>query len=335
MKRNVTFSSMKIVITGATGSLGAALTRYFARAGHEVIACGRDKTPPPALLNYARYHHADINQPFQLPEADACVHTAAISDEKASYSDLLHSNVQGTLNAVRAADKCRAFVHISSSSVYLPQDMPITEDLAGNQNNRHLSAYGRSKLESEKALLKNIAHESCFVLRPRAFYGAGDRVILPRILKLVQNDTFRRPGSMQISVSLTHYDNIALAVELCLTSGKKGISVYNVSDDRSYVLLDIVRKIIAGFYDKPLKEKEISIRLLQVLAALRIGGISPLMVRSFTKDMVLDITSIKNELGFKPVADFDSQLQMMNDWVKRIGGVDVLRTGDKKLAWVE
>jgi nucleoside-diphosphate-sugar epimerase len=326
---------MKIVITGATGSLGAALTRYFSKAGHEVTACGRDKNPPSALLNYAQYHCADINQPFYMPEADACIHTAAISDEKARYAHLLHSNVQGTLNTLRAADKCRTFVHISSSSVYLPQDDPITENLAGNQNNNQLSSYGRSKLESEKALLKNIMHENCFVLRPRAFYGTGDRVILPRILKLVEKDIFRRPGSMEISVSLTHYDNIARATELCLASGKKGVSVYNVADDHPYILLDVVRKIIAGFYGRPLMEKEINIRLLRMLAALRIGGISPLMVRSFTKNMVLDVSKIKKELGYIPLTDFNSQVQSMTDWVRRIGGVDVLRTGDKKLAWVE
>ena len=69
---------MKIIITGATGSLGAALTIYFSEQGHEIIATGKSDCPPEKLLAVAKYLQNDITKPFTLPDADICIHTAAI-----------------------------------------------------------------------------------------------------------------------------------------------------------------------------------------------------------------------------------------------------------------
>ncbi len=324
---------MRVIITGATGSLGAYLTRYFSSNGHEVIACGRDLIPPTQLLKYAKYIKADLTKPFTLPEADICIHTAALSDDKASPSQLYEPNVIGTKRTAEASFLCKTFIHISSSSVYLPENEPINEELAGKQNNKMLSPYGYSKLLAEEILLNTTKHDSCFILRPRAFYGAGDRVILPRILKLIKNDVFNRPGKMQISVSLTHYENIAHAIELCIQSNKKGVHIYNVADEKVYVFVDIIYKLIKGLYKTEIKEKEIKIWILKLLAQFKIGGLTPLLVRSFTKDMVLDISKIKRELNYHAVADFDSKIKELTEWVNNIGGVEAIKTGKRQFAW--
>lgn len=326
---------MKIIITGATGSLGAYLTRHFAAKGHEIIACGRDKNPPPNLLKYASYFYADIMQPFQFPEADICIHAAALSDDKASAEQLYIPNVLGTKHVAEASKHCKQFIHVSSSSVYLPEQEPISEKLAGKQDNKELSPYGKSKLLAEEMLLKTTSHSSCFILRARAFYGIVDRVIMPRVLKLVKNNVFSRPGTMDINVSLTSFENFAHAIELCIQSEKKGIYIYNVADDEKYVFIDVIRKIIKQLYKEPVKEKGVSIYLLKALALFQIGGITPLLVRSFTKDMVLDISKIKAELGYNPKTNFYKSLPELANWINKIGGVEVLKTGKKELAWEE
>jgi len=325
---------MKIIITGATGSLGAFLTRYYSLNGHEVIACGRDPKAPDNLLKYASYLYIDITKPFNLPKADICIHTAALSDDKASSRELYLPNVMGTKFTAEASASCSIFIQISSSSVYLPDSELITEDMAGNQNNKLLSPYGKSKLLAEKILCETSKHLSCFILRPRAFYGAGDKVILPRILKLVKNGVFNRPGKMEISVSLTHYENIAEAIDLCINSQKNGMHIYNVSDDEIYIFVDVIRKIINELYDDEIKEKEISIWLLKCLSMFKVGGITPLLVRSFTNDMVLDISKIKHELNYQGGTNFNSKLTVLGKWVRSIGGTECLKTGNKKFAWL-
>ncbi len=324
---------MKILITGATGSLGAYLTRYFSEKGHEIIASGKIDNPPSNLLKYAEYFKADIRQKINFPEADVIIHTAAVSDDNASLRDLMHTNASGTENIINATKSCKKFIHISSSSVYVPSDIVLTEEITGNMNGMKLSAYGKSKLETEKILIEKSNYESCFILRPRALYGVGDKKILPRLLKMVHGNTLQHPGKMKINVSMTEYSNMAKAVDLCLNSDKKGVNIYNVSDENPYILIDVMRKISKSLYGFELKEKEIPILIPKLMSIFHIGGISPLLIRTLTKDMALDITKIKNELGYKPESNLENSLVIISGWVKNIGGVEVLKQAENYLAW--
>lgn len=324
---------MKIIITGATGSLGANLTRYFSEKGHEIIACGRDKQPPKKLLEYGNYFHADITKPFELPEADICIHAAAMSDDHGEREKFFQANVTGTEHVINAASSCHTFIHISSSAVYLPEDEPINENIAGHQNNRLLSEYGASKLASEKKVHEKSQYVKCFILRPRALYGEGDKKILPRMLKLVKNNKIYSPGKMEVNVSMTHYKNMAHAIECCINSSLTGIHTYNVADEKSYILIDVLRKICGEIYGKTLPEKQIPINLLKFMSFMHLGGISPLLIRSLTKNMVLDISKIKDELNYSPVMDIDRSLTEIGKWVKNIGGAEVLKRAERILAW--
>ena len=324
---------MRIIITGATGSLGAYMVRHFASRGHDILASGRIKNPPSALLKIASYHQADITEPFSLPEADAIIHTAALSDDKGKEKALYDANVTGTAHVVKAASKVPVFIHISSSSVYLPENFPIREELAGKQNNRKLSPYGYSKWLSENKLKEVLTQESCSILRPRALYGPGDKVIMPRMLKLVKGDHLNRPGPMNIQVSLTHYRNLAQAIERCLASSHNGIRTYNVADGEVYRLIDIMVQLTTELYGHHLQIKPIPISLMKLLALFRIGGVTPLLVRAFTKSMVLDINRIRDELDYQPVDTYSSSLGELGAWVRSVGGVSAVLTGEKSLAW--
>lgn len=325
---------MKIIVTGATGSLGGVITRHFATSGHSVIATGRVAKPPTELLKYAKYIQADITKPYSLPKADVCIHAAALSDDKAQLKDLLITNELGTQNTLEAARDCKKFIHISSSSVYLPSNVSLKEDVAGKQNNKQLSAYGFSKLKSEEIIRKNFAQKTCFILRPRALYGVGDKMILPRILKLEKNGCIKHPGSMEINISLTHYTNLMQAIDCCLVSDKTGIHTYNVADEQKYVFIDVIRKITQALYGKKLNEKQVPISVIRMLSWFKINGITPLLVRSFTQDMTLDISKIQKELHYKTVIDLEDSLNELQKWVNSIGGVSVLKTGAKHLAWL-
>lgn len=325
--------TMKIIVTGATGAFGASITRYLANASHEIIATGRSTEPPAELLKYASYIQADITQPFDLPDADVCIHAAALSDDKASAKELYLPNVIGTKNVVTAARKCPKFIFISSSSVYLPDPNPITEEMAGKQNNKLLSPYGKSKLLSEEILKETFHGESCFILRPRAFYGPGDTQIMPRMMKLVKNQIFNKPGSLEINLSMTHYENIGRAIELCLDSNIQGMRTYNVADSEVYRMIDTLRQLFEAIYGHKLEEKQINIKVLKLLAAFRIAGFTPLLVRALTQNMVLDISKIENDLGYHSKINFKDSLPAIKNWVDKIGGPDVLKTGDKSLVW--
>lgn len=324
---------LKIIITGATGAFGGAMVRYFHNKGHEVIAVGRSKNPPKELENIAKYIQVDICHPFELPEADVCIHAAALSDDKAKMSELYTPNVIGTKNTIEASKNCKTFIFISSSSIYLPDKYPLIEEIGGKQNNEDLSPYGLSKLQSEQIIHEHFKGNRCFILRARAFYGPGDTQIIPRMLKLVNKQTFNKPGKLDICLSMTHYENMAHAIECCINSGLQGINTYNVSDDSVYVMVDVLRKLFKTLYGHELREKEIHIGILKFMAFFRIKGFTPLLVRALTQNMVLDISKIKKELKYSPTMDFDKSLNQISVWSNNIGGLDTLQHIENHRIW--
>lgn len=324
---------MKIIITGATGSLGAYLTRWFNAKGHTVIAVGRIENPPVKLLWYAEYFRADITDMFQLPEADVCIHTAAIADDKAKASELYNANVMGTENVVRAAKNCKVFIHVSSSSVYTNSDKSLPEEMAGERSNKKLSAYGKSKFLAEEKLKEIYTNDSCFILRPRGIYGAGDKVLLPRLLKLVRNKKMLRVGSMNVQLSMTHFSNFAKAVECCINSKRKGLNIYNVADDETYILYDVLKKLLTALYAVDLPEKKLPLWILKFMSVLKIGDATPLFINTVSKNFVLDISKIKYELNYSPSTNFYLSLQEIVDWVNTAGGIEVVKNADNSLAW--
>jgi nucleoside-diphosphate-sugar epimerase len=243
------------------------------------------------------------------------------------------ANVTGTKNVADAAKNCRTFIHTSTSSVYTNSDEPISEEMAGEKPGKKLSGYGKSKLLAEDILEKTCTSDSCFILRPRGIYGAGDKVLLPRLLKLVRNNKMIRPGSMNVQLSMTHYSNFAMAVESCMLSQKKGLTVYNVADDKTYVLYDVVKKLLTTLYNTDLPEKNLPLGILKFMSALRIGDATPLFINTISKNFVLDISKIKHELNYMPVTNLYSGLNEIVNWVKAIGGIEVLKKADPRLAW--
>jgi 2-alkyl-3-oxoalkanoate reductase len=324
---------MKIIITGATGSLGAFLTRWFSAKGHQVFALGRSEFPPSQLLACSTYIRADITRPVVMPDADVCIHCAGLADDKATYADLYAANVEGTKNVVTASSHCCTFIHISSSSVYLHSDSLLQETMVGEKWGQHLSHYGKSKLIAEDEVIAHANNEASFILRPRAIYGAGDKVLLPRLLKLVRGNKMLRPGDMNVKLSLTHFSNLAQAVEDCIYSKASGKHIYNVSDDEIYILYDVVKKLLATLYSTQLPEKKLPLWILKLLSVFGLGDATPLFVNTISKNLVLDISKIKQELNYSPTMNLDSSLIEIKHWVSSIGGTEVLKTADSKLAW--
>lgn len=323
---------MRIIITGATGSLGAYLTRWFAAKGHHVYAVGRTANPPAQLLECSTYIKADITQSLSFPDADVCIHCAGLADDKATPSALFAANVLGTQNVIQASRHCYTGIYVSSSSVYAHTEQPITEEMMTDR--AVLSHYGLSKLLAERCVVKHARHASSFILRPRAIYGAGDKVLLPRLLKLIRGGTVVSVGDMKVKLSLTHFSNFAMAVEACINSHLTGMHTYNVADDSVYVLRDVVTKLARTLCGDRLREQKLPLWIFALLSAFEVGEYTPLFINTVSKNLVLDTSRIKKELNFFPSMNLDASLDEIDRWVSSIGGVNVLKKADPVLAWM-
>ncbi len=316
---------MKIVITGATGFVGAALCRHFHQSGHQVTAIGRQALPPAALLRHAAYVREDIINKVGRFDADVCIHAAGLASDTANYNSLYSANVTGTANVLDAARKCRYVIFISSSSVYNFASRQATERNAGPVN--LLSDYGKTKLLAEELVSGNIpAHQKRLILRPRAIYGIGDRILLLHILKMIRGRMIFCPVDAQRLTSATHIDNLSYALDCFLKQDiKPPIQTYNVADDHVYAFRDIILKISSVVCGPGFKVINLPAGLLKFLLALNDQVnfsrlLSPVAIKALTEDSILNLKEIKAKLGYKPPHTFYETFESIGNWIHNIGG---------------
>lgn len=185
---------MRIFVTGSNGFLGGRVATLAARDGWEVIGSGRAAQPVTPVAGYLRH---DLTAPVAgMPSVlaggvDAVVHCAALASPWARPAAFVAANVTGTAHLIQL---CRRLgdapgrgeppplVHVSSSSVLyrLAHQFHLTETSPIPPDAQQLNAYSRSKLLSERLVAAYPGRWS--IARPRAVFGPGDRVLLPRIL---------------------------------------------------------------------------------------------------------------------------------------------------------
>ena len=116
---------MKIVITGATGSLGRAVMQHLTKQGHEVLGLGRNETKLQSLeAEGFAVQKCDILEINQIENSiigmDMLVHCAAFASPFGSRRRYFESNLQGTKNIFIAAKyrSIKRVIVISSASIF-------------------------------------------------------------------------------------------------------------------------------------------------------------------------------------------------------------------------
>jgi UDP-glucuronate 4-epimerase len=149
----LTANSGSILITGANGLLGHALTRRLRRHGRMVVGIDRTK-PEGDDTDILVADLLDLDAIFDVCARHAVekiVHCGGVSGRAVSRDDPLgtiQTNVMGTANVFEAARKFQIerVLVCSSGSVYgRNDDDPVREDSAS----KPLNAYGASKVASE------------------------------------------------------------------------------------------------------------------------------------------------------------------------------------------
>lgn len=328
---------MKILLTGATGFVGAHVLRHFAQA-HHVTVVARQTEPPKAMQPFlSDYIRADIAEKMPSWSGDVCIHVAGLATDKARYTDLYAANVLGSKHLFEAAN-CPHFIQISSASVYDDANALHRETDAIPLSN--LSLYGKTKREAELELLKinDLEKRNLTILRPRAIYGTGDRVILPRLLNFGKNGKIIAPGDMNVRLSMTHVQNLINAIELSLEKPNQGSRIFNVADAQPYLLREVLLTLNTAIQGGDWQIKSLPVAPLYGLASVFefLGFHSKLTrqaIRYVTQDGVLDTTAIAQNLDYRAQYDFFSSLPAITDWVKKVG-IERVAAADAALPWV-
>ena len=331
-------AGLTVAVTGATGTFGFALLPLLQadpRVGRVVGVARRPFDPSAHGWSKMEYRQGDVRDASALEQAfdgaDVVVHLAFMITGAASRETIRAVNVDGTLNAFRAAAAAGVtrFVYASSVAAYgFHPDNPVgmTEEWPVRPATRLF--YAREKAELEQLLHDEaLSHPSVelYVLRPPIVLGphaVGAKDALPPPLAALASRALELAGRLPVPIpvpapdlplQLIHEDDVGQALLRCVVAeGPPG--AYNIAADDLVTAADVVREL--GFTPVPLPGGLVQ-SAARAVAMIPLPDFAPPVsewIEAASHPAIMDASKAKRELGWRPIY---TGLQALRDTVRR------------------
>jgi nucleoside-diphosphate-sugar epimerase len=316
---------MRILLTGSNGFIGRRIASDALARGWEVVGLGRKARPASEVTDYVAH---DLRSPLIADlDVDAVVHAAALASPWASPVDYHRDNVEATRH-VRAWAQTHGrprIAYVSSSSVlYRDADQfDLTEDSPPPPDGQQINVYSRTKRRGERVIQ---AYEGEWVvLRPRAVFGVGDTVLLPRVVAAARKGVLprfvRRDGHV-VRCDLTPVDSVSHYVLEALDRGASG--VLNVTNGEAVELNSFVDDVLSRL-GIVARRPRVPVGLAMALAAVAEGvsgafahyaepPITRFGVSMFARSKTFDATALHAALGPAPVSIAQTVDALVDAW---------------------
>ncbi len=223
-----------MLVTGAHGLLGSAVTRAVKRRGWDAVPCGR--------VELDVTEHLQVRNRIDEVEPDLLIHCAAFTAVDLAESESDRAFLVNEIGAAHVAQEATArgvqLVAVSTDYVfrgraqrpYLPTD--ATDPL---------SQYGRSKLAGER-VIQHHAPEAAIV-RTAGLFGGGARDFTDVVLERAREGLPLRVVSDQV-MQPTHVDGLA---DVLIEFGSRRVSgLWHVTDLGPTSWFDFARAVLAA-----------------------------------------------------------------------------------------
>ena len=316
---------LTVAVTGPTGTFGFGLMPLLQaddRIGEIVGIARRPFDPAEHGWTKMEYRRGDVRQPDALAEAfghvDIVVHLAfMIMGSTGSRETIRAINVEGTLNAFRAAAAAGAkrFVYASSVAAYgFHRDNPelITEEWPTRPGSRLF--YAQEKAEIERLLdaeSQALPGLDLYLLRPPIVLGphaVGAKELLPeplaqlgrRLGEIVRRSPVPLPALVpSLPVQFIHEDDVGRAFLQCIVAaGPPG--AYNITGDGVLTVTDVARELGLAALPVPAGVTTVAARALTRLSQLPFLPHAAGWVEVATRPSIMDASKAKRELDWRP-----------------------------------
>lgn len=323
----------KVLITGASGFVGFHLVEAAKSAGLEVHAAVRKSSAVSQIEHavdkfvYPDYEDTDgLVALLEEHQYQYVIHAAAMTRAK-KEEDLVRVNKQYTLNlfsaVFKAAIPLKRATFVSSLAAVGP--ISIEQGLLSELSPYHpVTAYGRSKRESEKAVKDQFGDKPLTIIRPTAVYGPREKDIYV-LFKTLNSGVDAYIGRSPQQLSFIYVKDLVQAILQSCFATHAQFKIYNITDGQAYG-----RYEMANIFNNVLQKKTFRIHLPHGVVGLvarlfewaykrsaKIPVLYPERLNELTAaNWACDITAARRELGFNPQFDLKKGLEETLLWYK-------------------
>ena len=332
---------LTVAVTGPTGTFGFGLVPLLQsdRSVAKIVGIARRPfDPSDEGWTKMEYRRGDVRDPNALEEAfagaDVVVHLAFMITGNASRDTIRAINVEGTLNAFRAAAAAGAkrFVYASSVAAYgFHSDNPVGMDEEWPVRPAAHLFYAQEKAELEQLLAEeNERHPGIdlYLLRPPIVLGPhamGAKDVLPgpvaavgkRLLELLASMPVPVPAvTPDAPVQFIHEDDVGEALRLCVVAaGPPG--AYNIAADPVLTGSDVARELGLAPVSIPGRVVHAAAGMAAALPKPPLAPPATDWVEALSHPAIMDTTKARDELGWKPRF---SALEALRETMPTAGG---------------
>jgi UDP-glucose 4-epimerase len=229
---------LKVLLTGATGSLGRKFLGNLLEASNEVMTLGRNSSK----INHplVKHHSFDFLKSKDLDldfTPDAIVHLAGLaSAEGSSQKEYFQINSESVRILVDWGNRkqVRKFIYSSSASVYGTGEHWSEDSPCLGQ-----SFYALSKIRGEQELLN--FHNNFIIFRIASVYGKDTKSYIQKLINLSRKGLLPFPKTGRMKRSFVNIEDVCVFLLKALGGDKAG--VYNLAHPEVWVYQDIVKMI--------------------------------------------------------------------------------------------
>jgi len=318
---------VRVLVTGATSLLGAAVARRLHDRGDAVTVFQRN----PSGLGVAE-HLGTITDKSAvgaaMAGAEAVVHLAAKVAVTGPWAAFEEINVRGTDNVVHAAvDRgVSRFVHVSSPSVAHAGNSLVGAPAGPANPETARGHYARSKAQAERlALAADTEHFNVVAIRPHLVWGPGDTQLVGRIVDRARAGRLAVVGSGAALIDTTYIDNAADALVAAVDHAPQlGGQALVVSNGQPRPVHEVLSRIVsaAGLAPPrlhvPARVAKLGGRLSEAWWERRGRQDDPPMTSFLAEQLAtahwFDQRATRQALHWEPAISLDEGFRRLRDW---------------------